>query len=309
MHSDLRVITSALWWAHLGRSAPLIFLTKEMASLLLDHELMGNTLLTRRFTIHGSESGVKPNDIFRNFVPLGKTLARYARSFELFMIFERPNQKAVIPLVRSPPDLSGLVADPKAFAEEAKFLGSLRFTEKNILATHRNMDMTRESHRAVAQLFLGYNNSLLGLLGDRKPRIAWVEALVDRMNECSDELVRKSTFYPSQATILRQRLLKTKNNVAESFANRIHPHEGFSTKTASVSKAILRGSHLVRSLLRSRGLYTHNSKPVHIQTRRFIEACKLAKLDIHRIVENPSDIRAILRFLRDMVNSRLIWWT
>lgn len=308
IHADLRIITHTLWIAHRGRSAPLIHVTKEIACLLLDHKPMRNTLLTRRYTIHGVEAGIEPNDIFGSFMPLGKALANYARSFNLFMMVEKANQTTVIPLGDGPPDLLEFVADPKIFTEEAEFLGPLGFIEKNILATHRNKGMTSESHQVVAQLFLRYNSKLLENLRSRKPKIAIVETLVNKMNECADELVKKSTFYPSQATLLKEKLSKNKNTIAESFAERIIPHEEFSTEIASVSGAILRGSHLVRSLLWRKGFYPHKSSPVHIQIDRFVNACKSAGLDTYKVASNFSDVKAVMHFLRDTVNSRLIWW-
>ena len=304
--SDLRIIANVILTAHPLRSPPLIHVTKEIGALLLDQELYADTLLLRRNTIHGIEVGLRRNEIFQSFIPLGKTLGRFAKEFELFIAVEKRNQTVLVPLQPTPPDLSDLVAHPKAFAKEAAFLGSLGFTAKNVLATHRILRMTLESHRTAAQLFLHYNSKLLKDLNSR--RFSSVTGLVDRINECTDELVMKSAYYPAQATILRKKLLKGNSTIGKLLGRCIQPHEESVDELISISEAILRGSHLIRSLLYKIGLYLVRSKPVHTQQDRFAKACKSADIDPPREAEDLEYVKTLARFLNSIVRTRLIWW-
>jgi hypothetical protein len=87
--ADLRVLACEQPAANLGKPSLLIHTVKEMGSLLIDQQLSPDTLLTRRFKIHGTEVGIKPNDIFTSFVTLGNTLARYVESFGFLLQEER----------------------------------------------------------------------------------------------------------------------------------------------------------------------------------------------------------------------------
>lgn len=304
--SDLRIVANETLTAHPLRSPPLIHVTKEIGALLLDQELYADTLLLRRNTIHGIEVGLRRNEIFQRFVPLGKTLGRLAKEFGLFIAVEKRNQTVLVPLQHTPPDLSDLVAHPKAFAEEAGFLGSLGFTAKNVLATHRNLRMTLESHQTVAQLFIHYNSKLLKDLNSR--RFSSVTRLVDRMNECADELVMKSAYYPAQATILRKKLLKGNNAIGKFLGGCIQPHEESVDELISISEVILRGSHLIRSRLYNIGLYLVRSKPVHTQQNRFSKACRSVDIDPPRKAEGFEYVKTLAHFLNSIVRTRLIWW-
>jgi hypothetical protein len=302
----LRIITSAQIAAHSGRVSPLIHTTKESASLLVDQGIHPETLLARRYTIHGVETGIKPNSIFTRFIPLGMTLARYGESFGLFKVIEKRNQTTFIPLVKQPLDISSLVTDPKDLLLEAEFLGNLEFVEKNILATHRTLEMTAESHRTVSRLFLGFSERLLRVMDKhRVPSTLW---LADKMNECADELVKKSSYYPAQAAVLKKKLGNSHDAMGISLGKLIEPHEELMADVIPLSNVVLRSSHLVRSLLSRMGLYTRPSASVHAQYKKFAEACKCVSVDPPRIANAKTDINTIIRFVQTGILTQLIWW-
>lgn len=306
IRSGLRIVTYAQIAAYSGRSSPLIHTTKESASLIVDQEISPETLLARRYTIHGVEAGIGPNQIFTRFVPLGITLAKYGESFGLFKVVEEKKQTTFVPLVKEPLDISSLVSDPKDFLREAEFLGTLEFAEKNVLATHRTPEMTTESHRTVSRLFLGVSNRLLQVLSKRESSsIVW---LADKMNECADELVKKSSYYPAQATALKKKLEKSDNAIGLSLGRCIEPHEELMAEVIPLSDAVLRGSHLVRSLLSHMGFYPRPSAPVYTQHKKFIEACKSASIDPPEIAYDWTGVSTTTRFLQTKILAQLVWW-
>jgi len=302
----LRIVTSAQIAAHAGRASPLIHITKESASILVDQDINPEALLARRYTIHGVETGIGPNQIFTKFVPLGNTLAKYGESFGLFKTVERRNQTAFVPLVKEPPDISNLVTEPKEFFREAEFLGSLRFTEKNVLATHRTLEMTVESHQTVSRLFLGVTERLLQVLDKQTP--SSVMRLTDKINECADELVKKSSYYPAQASALKRKLENSNNAIAITLAKSIEPHDELMADVVPLSNVVLRGSHLIRSQLSHVGLYSRRSTSVHAQYKKFVEACKFASLDSPKIANYQIDVKTIIRFMQAKILTQLIWW-
>jgi hypothetical protein len=275
-----------------------------MGSLLIDQQLNPDTLLTRRFTIHGAEVGIKPNDIFTSFLPLGSTLARYAESFGLFDARRKANSTMIIPLLKTPPSISDVVVDPEAFQEEAKTLGTLEFVQKNILATHRNMKMTEEAHYSVSRLFLNYSKKLLCALA--YGQFIELEVAVNRMNECADEIWRKSSYYPKQATIVKRELIVSDDAVKRFLGKQIEPHEEF-TRTEPISKVIMRGSHLVRSLLYRVGAYKPPSNAVSYEQKEFVNYCRNANIDPPRERE-INNVKPLVRFLNNIILQRFIWW-
>jgi hypothetical protein len=304
IQSDLRIIANAQIEAHSGNASSLIHTTKELASLLMDQKLIEDTLLSSRYTIHGKEVGIKSNQIFSSFTPLGLTLGKYAESFGLFRTVRNRNRTLVIPLLTAPLDISDIVDNPRTFSEEAKVLGMLKFGEKNVLATHRNLTSTMEAHKTVSRLFLRTSSRLAQVI--RKPNTS-VNYLVNKMNECADELVKKSNYYPHQATLLKNELLESEDSVKQFLGMQIEPHEQLINKTVAISKAILRGSHLVRSLLNENGLYSAASTSRYDNATQFKEECEKAGLDSLKSWE-LADVKKVVQFLIDTVCQKFIWW-
>ena len=305
IYSGLKIVASEQLAAHLGRASPLIHTVKEMGSILIDQKIDPDTLLSRRFTMHGVEIGINPNQIFAKFMPLGRALAKFAYEFDLFTSDRTANQTIIFPLLRTPPDVSDLVADPESFYEEAKVLGTLNFVQKNVLATHRNGDMTREAHATVLRLFLRYGKRLMKALAVR--RRADIEFAVDRMNECADELRKKSSYYPSQATIVKKELMESDDIIKRHLGARIEPHERFVNETGPLSETIVRSSHLIRSLLYRAKLYARVSSPVSVEQTNFVQAFRHAGLGILR-EEDINNVKELFKLINDAILQRSIWW-
>jgi len=224
------------------------------------------------------------------------------------MSVKKKNRTIIIPLLRDPPDISEVVVNPETFSEEAKFLGSFSFATKNILSTHRNLMMTVESHQTVFRLFLGYSKRLLEVYtcnGSKKP--LFITNLANRMNECADELVKKSSYYPAQATRLKKELMKSNEPIRVSLGRSIEPHEEFISEVAPISMTVMRGSHLIRSLLNRQGLFLRASEAIPIAQNRFKKACKKSGIKTPNL-ETLNDIRATILFLRTEILPQLLWW-
>jgi hypothetical protein len=290
--------------AYNGSTSSLIHTVKEMGSILLDQPLNSESLLSRRFNIHGADFGIKPSNIFKDFMPFDSTLVRYANFFGLFTTRKIGNKTIIIPLLDTPPDISSLVADQKSFHEEAVALGKLNFGQKNVLATHRTFEMTEEAHRTVARLFLNYSKLLIQHLdAGQTDRI---EETTNKMNECADEMVKKSGFYPRYATSVKKGLATSNNATLATLASKIEIHDEISKKLEPASLVILRGSHLIRSLLYNARLYKAASNPVPDQQRKFLDSIKHA--NITPLTQRElDDVRRVIIFLQKIA-SQSVWW-
>lgn len=305
IQSGLRIITHAQLAAHNGMPSQLIHTTKEIASLLLDNKIAEDSLLSSRYTIHGNEIGIRPNCIFTKFMPLGQILGKYAKTFGLFTTRQDGNGTKIIPIETSLPSIDDVVDDPTRFYEEAKLLGSLTFVEKNILATHRNISMTMEAHQTVSQLFTRTSNHLLDAIEGRN--VAYIDYLVNKINECADELVKKSNYYPHKATAFKADLMESKDSTRQFLASKIQPHDHLIDRTGTISKVILRGAHLVRSRLSESNLYSVPSTCAWTEEDRFLSCCTQAGLDKPKLCE-IADSKSIINFLIKLVNQEFVWW-
>jgi len=301
---DLNIVTYAQWVAHNGSTSSLIHTVKEMGSILIDQRLNSESLLSRRLNIHGADFGIKPSEIFTEFMPFDSTLIRYAEFFGLFTKRKIGNRTVIIPLLETPPDISHLVEDPKSFHEEAVVLGKLNFYQKNVLATHRNLEMTSDAHRTVARLFLNFSKLLIQYLD--AGQIDKINETMNTMNECADELVKKSGFYPRYAVSVKKELGASNNNTLVALANKLEIHDKISNKIEPSSLVICRGSHLVRSLLFRINLYKAVSNSVIDEKKKFLDSLNLAKIDPlpERDLE---DIRKLVIFLQKIA-LQFVWW-
>jgi len=301
--NDLRIVTHEIQSSYSG-PAPLIHVTKELSSLLLDQKLLHDTLLSRRYTIHGAEIGIVPNDIFAKFIPLGPILGQFAKNFGLFETLETNKCTLIMPLTEDSIDIYDLISDPGEFAEEALFIKNLNLTDKTILATHRTRDMTLDSHKNVAILFSYYIRRLSQCLNQKSFQL---EKLVDKINECSTELVKKSTYYPAQASRLRIELINSQSHIGRNLGLTINPHESDLNHHASISKVILRGSHLIRSILHRSGLYTRRSTHVNTELDKFLEVCRSTKIfQPYDLSERSLNLDTIIKFLDNTIRFYLI---
>lgn len=297
--SDLVIVQYVLLRSREGSEAFLIHLTKELASLILDQALRYNSLLSRHFTIHGVETGLSPNEIFARFLPLDLRRGIYAESLGFFKVVRGVNSKKVVPINPEVPDVSNLVVDVDLFDQEIVFLRSLPLADKNILATHRNLDMTRQGIRAVCRLYLYYTREMHKALSLRNREMA--QMLADKTNECADELVKKSGYYPDHATALRSRLLTCDDDIGRKLGMEIIPHVGQLDNVPAISNTVLRGSHLLRSCLAEKGLYGHKSTEVSQEVKELEEACNSAGLAFPVLAEDARSIETLLGFLESVV--------
>ena len=302
IHSGLRVITHALIGSRFGRSSPLMHLSKEVVCLDLDQEISEDCLLSPRCSIHGNEIGIQPNEIFESYQPLGAAVGKYARAFGLFTTFERGRRTFVLPMTTKTPDISDVVTDVNAFVDEALFLKNLTLDEKIVLSTHRNMEMSRNSHKTVCELFIDNSNHLLASLSSRAGDIM---IHIDNMNECADEMVKKSGKFPAHARLLKSELLEGLSETGRLLGKSIHPHDNQLQGVASISRVVLRGSHLVRSILYEKGLYSRKSKPVKIQLTMLDGACESSNISFRCLSGNCLDAKSIIQDLQNVVFSLL----
>jgi hypothetical protein len=275
--------------------------TKETVVLTQDHPLPNHVLLASGYTIHGAETGIKPNEIFAVYLPLGQTLGKYARNFGQFSVLPLGNRTILVPLVNDVPDVSDIVTDPDSFAEEASFLAKLSLSRKIILSTHRTKHMTIESHRAVCQILLDQIWRLSVILDSGEQ--CRVEGLMDTINECTDELVKKSSDYPAQLDFVKNALLVSHDRVGQALASTIQPHCNELGSLPERSMVILRASHLLRSALHRAHLYGRPSESVTREQAKLLKACNIAGIPLPIIPQDGHQIHIVLEFLRGMTQS------
>lgn len=268
---DLTIIANTIFVGHLSRSVFLSHLTKEMASLLLDQTFTHTSSLRRRFTIHGVETISENSGIFEKPSSLDGSIANLAEQIGCYRIF-RKGPRTMVKSLSPPRSLKNLVADEFLYTEEARLLGKLTLSEKNTLAGHRNRKMTMESFETLTQMTLfsfGKINEALLMKDDLKT--GWA---IDKACECTDELVKKVDYYPTQTRKVKAKLDMYPSIATSMLASDIQEDQGGFDEHIKIATVVKRGVHLLRSILRERGIYHRRSKSVLIEDHRFRRAAQ-----------------------------------
>jgi hypothetical protein len=303
LRRDLRLIGNTILLAHPVGHVSLTHLTKETASLLLDQPPPFLSSLKRRFTIHGAETISFIPEIFQKPSPIDGSVSKIAEQIGCYKVASQSNRKSVYSLVNFV-QLGDLVTDEYLYKQEAILLGRLSLTDKILLAGHRTYDMTMDSYNAVSCLLLNNLDRLRMLISSK--RVDCLETAVNKVCECSHELLLKVNYYPKLIHALKIKLDAYPTIAAALLASTLSENQPISAKNIARAKVIERGVHLLRSLLAFKGYYSNRSTNIEIEEIRFKQCCKNENIETPtgNFTTNPI---ILIDFLKDLLLFEQYW--
>jgi len=128
-----------------------------------------------------------------------------------------------------------------------------------------------------------------------------VKKYVDRINECTDEMVKKVKYYPTRVGRLKQKLDNSSNIATALLASQLHENQGDFSKEVSISTLCLRSAHLIRSLLYEAGKYLQFSKSAEIEYHKLRQTCDVSRISFSEGSSKLQKVNTVLEYVEDEI--------